>query len=96
MISGTIQPLPNGTLVKIRLALHPIVLIFWGIWMCFALFALLTSLYQIWETESSDMLGFSLLFVAFGYGIASIGFNVEARKIEQFFTKSLKISTLGR
>lgn len=54
------------------------------------MFALITSLDQIWKSESSDMLGISLFLVAFGYGLAAIGFNVEARKTEQFFTKKLQ------
>ncbi len=89
IIKGQLQPAVQGTLVNLTLSLHPLVLVFWLLWMMMiGLGALLGLASWLTKPDEPAMLIPVGMFV-FGYLLCIIAFNWEARKERQFIAELL-------
>jgi hypothetical protein len=89
VIKGQLQPAVRGTLVQLTLSLHPLVLVFWLLWLSMIGLGALAGLAS-WLTTRGELVKLIPVgMFVFGYLLCIIAFNWEARKERQFIAELL-------
>ena len=93
-IEGQVEKLNDGSIIRVRMKLNPIVITFVIIFILFSLFALISSIFQIKKNEFSATT--PLLMILFTYLMTTIGFKIESIRLKKLLSELLNARIVKR